>query len=407
MTELPEHADLVIVGSGPAGLAAAIEARKAGLAVCVLEREPAAGGIPRHCDHPPYGLREFGRLMKGPAYARRLAAKATATGAAIHTGVTVLALHEGPRLTVSTDAGVREIAARRVLLATGVRETTRAARLIGGTKPGGVLNTGALQGLVTLDGLVPFRRPVILGTELVSFSAILTLRHAGVRPVAMIEPNAAPTARWPSSLLPRLLGIPLLLGTDVVAIEGERRVSAVVVRGPEGERRIEADGIVVTGGFRPETALLKPSHLALDPGSGGPVVDQYGRCSDPAYFAAGNLLRPVETAGWSFREGAAAGRAIAADLAGTLPTAGHYLAIAPGEGIKLAVPQRIAPGARDGALQVRVARPLRGRLVLNVGGETVASVRVDTRPERRLAVPLSAIPEGATGTATLTAEPAA
>ncbi len=405
MAEWPEHPDLVIVGGGPAGLAAAVTARKAGLSVLVLEREATAGGIPRHCDHPPYGLREFGRLMKGPAYARRIVADAEAAGADIRTGVTVLALHEGPRLTVTTDAGTREITARRVLLATGVRETSRAGRLLGGTKPGGVLNTGALQGLVVLDGLVPFRRPVILGTELVSFSAILTLRHAGVSPVAMIEPGDRPTARWPSAMLPRVLGIPLHLSTEVVAIEGERQVRAVHVRGPDGERRIEADGLVVTGGFRPETAILKPSHLALDPGSRGPVVDQYGRCSDPAYFAAGNVLRPVETAGWSFREGVAAGRRVADDLAGRLPPAGPALTIETGEGVRLAVPQRIAPGARDGAIQVRVDRPFRGRLVLGVDGREAASIRVDTRPERRLSLPLSGIPPDATGSATLALEP--
>ncbi|WMS44712.1 FAD/NAD(P)-binding oxidoreductase [Acuticoccus sp. MNP-M23] len=407
MGKLPDHADLVIVGGGPAGLAAAIEARKAGLSVAVLEREPTAGGIPRHCNHPPYGVREFGRLMKGPTYARRLVAEAAAAGADIRTGVTVLALHSGPRLTVTDNCGARDITARRVLLATGVRETSRAGRLLGGTKPGGILNTGALQGLVTLDGLVPFQRPVILGTELVSFSAILTLRHAGVRPVAMLEPASTPTARWPSAMLPRLLRIPLHLGTDIVAIEGEQRVTGVRVRGPGGERTIPADGVVLTGRFRPETALMKPSHLALDAGSGGPVVDQYGRCSDPDYFAAGNVLRPVETAGWSFREGAAAGRAVAADLAGDLPAAAPFLTIAAGEGIKLAVPQRIAPGARGGALQVRVDRPLRGRLVLSLAGKAVASQRIDTRPERRLSVPLSAIPQGATGTATLTVEEAA
>ena len=144
--------DLAIVGAGPAGLSAAIEARRMGLAVVVIEREAEAGGIPRHCAHPPYGLREFGRLMTGPTYARRLVACARACGVEIRTGTTVVALHEGPRLTLASDAGIGELAPRRVLLATGVRETTRAARLIGGTKPAGVMNTGTLQGLVHLEG---------------------------------------------------------------------------------------------------------------------------------------------------------------------------------------------------------------------------------------------------------------
>ncbi len=131
-----------------------------------------------------------------------------------------------------------------------------------------------------------------------SFSALLTCRHVGMRPAAMIEPGPRVTVRWPTPLLPRALGVPLRLGTELRAIEGRERVEAVVVRGPGEEERIEADGGVVTGLFRPEAALLAASHPCLDPRTGGPEVDEFGRCSDPAFFAAGNLLRTVETAGW-------------------------------------------------------------------------------------------------------------
>ncbi|MDY6860366.1 MAG: FAD-binding protein, partial [Pseudomonadota bacterium] len=185
--DLPGFADVVIVGAGPAGLAAAAELKARGVgSVLVLEREAQAGGIPRHCGHFPFGMREFHRLLRGPAYAARLLARAQAAGAVIKTGVTVTALHPGPGLSVASAGGLRQITARRVLLCTGVRESTRAARLIGGTKPGGVLSTGALQGMVHLQALRPFRNPVVLGTELVSFSALLTCRHLGIRPAAMI-----------------------------------------------------------------------------------------------------------------------------------------------------------------------------------------------------------------------------
>lgn len=154
--QVPDQVDVLIVGAGPAGLAAA-----AVLAprwrVLVVDREPVAGGIPRHCGHYPYGLREFRRLMKGPAYAAALVATAARAGAQIATGVSVTALHTGPRVTVTTDAGQQDIAATRVLLATGCRESSRAQRLIGGEKPGGVISTGALQGLVYLEHRRPFR----------------------------------------------------------------------------------------------------------------------------------------------------------------------------------------------------------------------------------------------------------
>ena len=206
---LPSKVDVLVVGAGPAGLAAATE-----LAghwnVLVVDREGAAGGIPRHCGHYPFGMREFHRLMKGSDYAKALVARAEAAGVQLALNVNVIALHSGPSVTVTADGGVSTITARRVLLATGVRESSRAQRLIGGTKPGGVLSTGALQGLVYLEGSKPFRRPVILGTELVSFSAILTLRHAGIAPVAMIEEAGRITARRPGDWIARaVFGVPV------------------------------------------------------------------------------------------------------------------------------------------------------------------------------------------------------
>lgn len=413
MPDLPAECDVAIVGGGPAGLAAATELRALGVAsVVVLEREEAAGGIPRHCGHYPFGMREFHRLLRGPDYAARLAARAREAGVAVHTGVTVTALHPGPRLGLSTPEGVREIAARRVLLCTGVREKSRAARLIGGSKPGGVLSTGALQGLVYLNGRRPFARPVVLGSELISFSALLTCRHMGIRPAAMVEPGPRATARWPSALLPRLLGVPLLLETEIEAIHGAERVSEVVLRGRDGATRtLAADGVVVSGQFLPEATLARASHLSVDPASGGPVIDQFGRCSDPAYFAAGNLLRPVETAGWSWAEGRAAGRAIAQSLAGDLPdpAAGIDLAVA-GEALKYVVPQRIVPPGAGGLagerLQLRVTRPVRGRLTMSMDGAEVWSKPIRALPERRVLVPVSALPQEGQGRVEITVEEA-
>lgn len=404
MTGRTDWCDVAIIGAGPAGLAAATELKRRGIGrVLVLDREPVAGGIPRHCDHHPFGLREFHRLLRGPTYARRLVAAAEAAGVDIRTAVTVAAIRPGPELEVSTpEGGLGLIRALRVLIATGVRESSRAARLIGGTRPGGVLSTGALQGLVHLDHLKPVSRPVVVGTELVSFSALLTCRHAGIRPVAMIEGRARATARWPSALLPRLLGVPLMTGTRLETIEGRDRVSAVTVRDAAGAvRRIETDGVILTGDFRPEASLLAGSHLARDRASGGPVVDDYGRCSDPMIFAAGNLLRPVETAGWSWMEGRRAGIAIARDLTGGLPTPGAVTLTVAGSPLAYVVPQRLTGGARHGAghdhLQFRVDRPVTGRLVLVHDGDEILSRRITARPERRILVALDDLPAGLAG----------
>jgi thioredoxin reductase len=365
--------------------------------VVVLERETVAGGVPRHCGHPPFGMRELGRVLTGPAYARRLVERALAAGVEILTRHSVVALLPGGGLRLATPEGSHALRARRVLLATGVRETPRAARLIGGDRPMGVLTTGALQAFVHLEGLVPFRRPAILGTELVSFSAVLTCRQAGIRPVAMIEPGNRPVARWPLALLPAALGVPIHYRAELAAIHGRERVEAVSLRMADGTvRELACDGVLVTGGFVPEAALVRGSHLELDPGSEGPVVDQHGRCSDPAFFAAGNVLRPVETAGWSYREGRRIGGLVADDLAGLLPPPGRALPIARGAGIRLVVPQRLAEPAAGRAglphLQLRAGRPCRGELVLAADdGAVLWRRRLRLLPERRLLVSLADI----------------
>jgi NADPH-dependent 2,4-dienoyl-CoA reductase/sulfur reductase-like enzyme len=385
---MDETAEVVVIGGGPAGLAAAVAAKRAGLKqVIVLEREGVAGGIPRHCSHSPFGMREFTRIYFGPAYARRLVEEALARGVEIRTNVTVTALKPGGGLVLATPDGVHDIAARRVILATGIRETPRSARLVSGDRPLGVLTTGALQCFTHLEGLKPFNRPVIIGSELVAFSALLTARGAGIRPVAMIEPASWTTARWPSALLPQLLGVELLLGTRLIEIVGSKRVEAVLVATGQEERRIECDGVLFTGEFTPAAELVRQSHLLLDENSGGPVIDQFGRCSDPMFFAAGNLLRPVETAGWCWAEGQRVGRDVARDLAGLLPDTGRSVSVVAGKDVKFVVPQRLIPGV-PGMLQLRVTRPVNGHIKIGGAGAPSHARRIAALPDRRVLLPI-------------------
>ena len=309
--------DVVIVGAGPTGLAAATELKKMGIKrVLVLDRESEAGGIPRHCGHPPFGLLEFHRVMTGPSYAKRLVALAEDVGVEVSTKTTVISLDSGGRLNVVSPAGKGELKAKRVLLATGTRETPRSARMVSGSRPLGICTTGTLQSMVYLKNLIPFRRPLVIGTEIVSFSALLTCRKAGIQPVAMLEEQPRPTVRWPIHHAARLFGVELFVRTGIINILGKDRVKAVLVSDNNGNRReIICDGVLFTGRFTPESSLVRMGHLDLDLKTDGPRVDQFGRCSDPSYYAAGNLLnQPVEVAGKCWRKGRLIGRQIANDL---------------------------------------------------------------------------------------------
>lgn len=395
-----ENVDVAIIGGGPSGLSAAVELRKQGVGtVVVIEREPQAGGIPRHCGHPPFGFWEYGRVYTGPDYARRNVEEALKAGVDIRVKHSVTRLGVGGRLEGVSPDKAFVIQARRVLIATGARETPRSARLVGGDRPVGVINTGAFQSYLYLEHLKPFDRPLIVGTELVSLSSIMSCRRAGIKPVAMIEANDRPTARWPLSLFPTLCGVPLHVGAQLLEVHGTGRVEGATVLLADGSKRFfDCDGVLLTGRFIPESSLVRLSELTLDFNSGGPQIDQYGRCSDPAYFAAGNLLRPVETAGWSYREGRKIAGLIALDLKEGLPVAGPSVEIICKGAVKLCVPQRLSLSEVAGMkhLQIRVSRAVNGRLVVRANGKELWSRSCRSLPERRILIPIAhlKVPQG-------------
>lgn len=382
--------DAVIVGGGPAGLSAARALRRAGVEdIVLLERESVPGGVPRHCHHPGFGFSQLHWPYSGPAYARRLCRETE--GLDLRTGTTVTALAPGGVLTVATSDGLETLTGRTVLLATGIRETPRAARLISGERPWGVLSTGALQQLLHLARFRPCRRPVVVGSEWVSFSALLSLRRAGIKAVAMLEESDRITVPRPAGPIARaVFGVPVLTGTRLLRILGREVVEGLEIERQGRRETLSCDAVVLTGRFLPENALLRGSHLELDAGSGGPVIDQYWRCSDPVYFAAGNLLRPVETSGVVGREGEAAGRAMAEALAGRLQAPTRRMRVRTSPPLRYVYPQVIAvPGDRPAHLlfRGRVSRSARGTLRLLRNGEEVWRGRISVRPERRLRLP--------------------
>lgn len=381
---------VTIIGAGPAGLSAARALSESGLRdVLVLERNPEAGGLPRFANHIGWGMLDFHRVWTGPTYARRLVE--AARGAEIRTNHSVVAVHENGVLEVNSPHGTRLIESKAVLIATGIREKPRSARLISGSRPWGVVSTGAFQDMVFRGGMRPFRNPVVIGTELVSFSALLTARHAGIRPLAMIEAGDRISARRPGDIVARfLLGVPVRTRTRLVRIEGLDRVTGVVVEHDGVEETIACDGVILTGQFVPEAALLRAGAFAVDPATGGPVIDNAWRCSDPSYFAAGNILRPVEHSGAAALEGRLAAAAILKALAGELPEPGRMITVKAGAGLRYVYPQRLLPGSAPVTLFARAERSCSGTLRVKSGDRDLLARQLTVLPERRLTLSLPA-----------------
>jgi thioredoxin reductase len=284
---------VVVVGGGPAGLAAAIELRRRGVAnVVVLERDERAGGVPRHCDHTGFGVRDLRRVLGGPAYAARYVARAERTGVEIRTATTATGWAGRTSLDVTSPRGVERLDADAVVLATGCRERPRSARLVPGTRPLGVFTTGALQQLVHLQHAHPGRRAVVVGAEHVSFSAVMTLAEGGCHTVAMVTEHRRHQTYAPFKWI-AARGVPIVAGRRVAEIRGRERVEAVAL---DDGRVLACDTVVFTGDWIPDHELARRGGIAIDPSTRGPASDQQGRTSVPGVFAAGNLVHAAEAA---------------------------------------------------------------------------------------------------------------
>lgn len=323
--------DVAVIGGGPSGLTAARELVRTGLSVVVIEREPEAGGIPRHSNHTGYGMRDRRRVMTGPQYAARLVHDAQDAGVSLITEAQVTNWADDLAVDFTSPLGRIRVDAGAVVLATGARERPRTARMVPGDRPAGVLTTGQLQKLVHLHHRPVGTNAVVVGAELVSWSAVLTLREAGCRTSLMTTtfPKSESYAafRTPGRLA---LQVPVATRTAVTRIIGRDRVEAVEITHLDtGARRtFPCDVVVFTGDWIPDSELARSAGLDMDPATRGPLVDASLHTSGPGVFAIGNLVHPVETADVCALDGRHVVPAVSSWLAGEGPASAAVRLIA-------------------------------------------------------------------------------
>jgi NADPH-dependent 2,4-dienoyl-CoA reductase/sulfur reductase-like enzyme len=391
--------DVLVVGAGPAGLAAAVELRRAGVdRVLVADREETAGGVPRHCQHTGFGLRDLHRVLTGPAYARRYAAAAAAAGAEIRTGTTVTGWAGPGGLTLTSPHGIETVRAAAVLLATGCRERPRPARLVPGSRGSGIMTTGELQQRVYLHGQRLPGRAVVVGAEHVSFSALVTLAHAGAGLAGLVTGYPAQQSYPAFALAARLRWrVPVWVNTTVSRVVADRRPAGVAPAGAElvaaesrlagveltdgqtgATRFVRCDLLVFTGDWIPDHELARAGGVPLDPGTRGPAVDTALETGTPLVFAAGNLIHPAETADVAALSGRHAARHIAAALAAGPPPAGPRVPLTVEPPLRWIAPSAVRPPLRPPSgrflLRCDSFQPA-GRLEVRQGARLLASAR--------------------------------
>jgi len=364
--------DVVVVGSGPGGLAAAISAKKNGAnSVLVIERDIELGGILLQCIHNGFGVEIFKEDLPGPSYAQRFINEALGLGIESMLDTMVLEAAPDRRLTVtSKQHGLQEIHANALIFAMGCRERTRAQVRLPGSRPAGVYTAGTAQRWVNVEGFMPGKRFVILGSGDIGMimARRLTFEGAQVERVLEIMPYISGLTRNYVQCL-QDFAIPLQLQHTIKRIIGGDRVEAVETIAvndhwehiPGSEEIIPCDTLLLSVGLIPENELSRQAGVILDSVTGGPIVDSYFHTNIEGIFAAGNVVHVYDLVDWVTNAGYSAGKGAALYAQGNLESSKHTVSISAGKNVRYVVPQKIDPHAlaqQTIALQMRVSRPI-------------------------------------------------
>lgn len=359
-----ERCDLVIIGGGPAGLAAAIAARGAGVQdILILERDSELGGILNQCIHSGFGLHTFQEELTGPEYAGRYIVRVRELGIPCLLDTMVLDLSPERVVTaVSRERGLFQLQAGAVILAMGCRERPRGALNIPGFRPAGIWSAGTAQRLVNMEGLLPGREVVILGSGDIGLimARRMTLEGAHVQAVAELMPYSGGLKRNIVQCLDDF-GIPLLLSHTVVDIQGRERVTGVTLAQvdenrrpiPGTEKHYGCDTLLLSVGLIPENELSRCAGVSLSPVTNGPLVDESLETSIPGVFACGNVLHVHDLVDFVSQEAANAGRSAVRHLLHGGAHSGRTVCLTAGKGVRYTVPSAVDPARMDEDLTVR------------------------------------------------------
>ena len=376
--------DLVVIGGGPAGMAAAVKAKEMVVKkVIILESADTLGGILEQCIHAGFGLHYFGEELSGPEYAYRFIKQVEETDIVVKVDTMVIEIKPGNVVVATNNTdGILEIHATAIVLAMGCRERPRGALDIPGSRASGIMTAGTAQKYVNIDGYMPGKKIVILGSGDIGLimARRMTLEGAKVETVCELMPYSGGLQRNIVQCLEDM-GIPLRLSCTVIKTHGIERLEGVTIANvdenrqpiPGTEEYIECDTLLLSVGLIPENELTRSAGIMLDPITNGAIVDEYRQTSRPGIFACGNVLQVHDLVDYVTQESQLAGEGAAKYiLSKTRAKASKYISVKPEGGVRYTVPQNIDSDTdRDVKVYFRVRDVYRNAKVVVKCGDKV------------------------------------